>query len=159
MKARHKAAIGGATAAALALAGVMATRWEGERLVAYQDIVGVWTLCDGETKGVHQGDTATHAQCRDMLATRLEQFAAEIQPCLPQGLPDATMAAFIDVAYNIGSAGFCHSSMSRRALAGDLQGACDALLLWDKAGGHAVPGLTRRRMDERQSCLAGLAAP
>ena len=52
---------------------------------------------------------------------------------------------------------FCGSSMSRHALAGNLQGACDALLMWNKAGGQVVRGLTRRRTAEHELCLAGLA--
>ena len=46
--------------------------------------------------------------------------------------------------------------MSRRAMAGDLPGACDALLMWNKAGGKVVKGLTKRREAERALCLDGL---
>ena len=158
---KRKVAVGTASAGALMIAMGLATHWEGESLVAYQDVVGVWTLCDGETKGVRKGDTATHAQCQEMLAKRLAQFSAEIAPCLPAGLPDKTEAAFIDVAYNIGSSAFCKSSISKRALAGDLSGACDALLLWNKGriAGILQPitGLTNRRKAERQTCHEGLA--
>ncbi|PJE29977.1 hypothetical protein CVM39_08810 [Pseudooceanicola antarcticus] len=62
----------------------------------------------------------------------------------------------------MGAGAFCGSSMSRRALAGDLAGACDALLMWNKARmkGRLQPvrGLTRRREAERDLCLQGLAA-
>jgi lysozyme len=50
--------------------------------------------------------------------------------------------------------------MSRRALAGDLRGACDALLMWTKARGNGrlvvVRGLVNRRNAERALCLRGL---
>ena len=46
--------------------------------------------------------------------------------------------------------------MSRKAKAGDLRGACEALMLWNKAGGKVVRGLTRRRTAERDLCLEGL---
>jgi len=64
--------------------------------------------------------------------------------------------AFVDIAYNIGVSGFCGSSMARRTNAGDMVGACNALLMWDKVGGKEVRGLTRRRQAERELCLKGL---
>jgi len=149
------------TAGALAIATTMAANWEGLRTRSYQDVVGVWTICYGETKGVVPGQSASPADCKSQLSARLAQFGAEIAPCLPLGLPDKMQAAFIDVAYNIGSAAFCKSSMSRKARAGDLRGACDALLAWNKgriAGVlQPIKGLTNRRNAERQACLEGLA--
>jgi lysozyme len=47
--------------------------------------------------------------------------------------------------------------MARRANAGDLAGACDALLLWNRAAGREVAGLTRRRQRERELCRRGLS--
>lgn len=143
-------------AAALALTAPVVSVWEGRSLNAYRDIVGVPTICYGETKNVRMGDVATPEQCSTMLATRLKEFAVGISPCLPADLSPKTYASFISTAYNIGIKGFCGSSMSRKALAGDLKGACDALLLWNKAGGKVVKGLVNRRNAERALCLEGL---
>ncbi|RLL62869.1 lysozyme [Sinirhodobacter hankyongi] len=142
--------------AVLALAAAVITPFEGRELRAYRDIVGVWTICDGDTQGVRPGQVATPAECDSRLATRVAQFEREIRPCLPAELPDPTRAAFISAAYNIGSGAFCGSSMARRARAGDLRGACDALRLWNRAGGQVVRGLVRRREAERDLCLSGL---
>ena len=143
-------------AAVVALALPMVQKWEGRSLVAYRDIVGVATICDGETRGVRMGDRASPADCDRMTEAAVAEFEAAIRPCLPADLPIASRAAFVVTAYNIGSAGFCKSSMSRRALAGDLRGACDALLMWTKAGGRVVQGLVNRRNAERALCLKGL---
>ncbi|TDX19716.1 lysozyme [Rhodovulum visakhapatnamense] len=153
---RRTAAKGGAAAAVIAAAVALIAPWEGLRTASYQDIVGVWTICYGETRGVGPGQTVAPEECRSRLATRAAQFEAEIRPCLPATLPVETRAAFVSAAYNIGSGAFCRSSMSRRALAGDLPGACDALMLWVKAGGRTVPGLVNRRTAERALCLSGL---
>ncbi|TDX19521.1 lysozyme [Rhodovulum visakhapatnamense] len=152
---RRRTAAGGA-AAVIAAAVALIAPWEGLRTASYQDIVGVWTICYGETRGVSPGQTATPEECRDQLARRTAQFEAEIRPCLPAALPIETRAAFVSAAYNIGSGAFCRSSMSRRALAGDLPGACDALMLWVNAGGQTVPGLVNRRTAERDLCRSGL---
>ncbi|MBL3571372.1 hypothetical protein BV509_20340 [Rhodovulum sulfidophilum] len=152
---RRRTAAGGA-AAVIAAAVALIAPWEGLRTASYQDIVGVWTICYGETHGVGPGQTTTPEECRTKLAARVAQFEAEIRPCLPPELPVETRAAFVSAAYNIGSGAFCRSSMSRRALAGDLPGACDALTMWVKAGGRTVPGLVNRRNAERALCLSGL---
>ena len=147
--------------AAVAIATPVISEFEGRELKAYQDIVGVWTICDGETLNVQSGDTATNAQCDQMLADRVHEYATAISVCLPPALAPETMAAFTSGAYNIGVSGFCGSSMSRRALAGNLHSACDALLMWDKGTVRgvfrAILGLTRRREAERELCLSGLA--
>lgn len=146
------------TIAALAVA--LVGGFEGLRTVAYTDPVGIPTICFGETRGVRLGDTATVDQCKTMLAGRLEGFATEIDRCLPTNLPDGSYVAFLSAAYNIGSQAFCSSSMARMARTGDIRGACHALTKWDKitvAGRKvALPGLTKRRAEERALCLAGL---
>nr|WP_241482183.1 hypothetical protein [Leisingera sp. ANG-Vp] len=42
---------------ALASAVSFIGQWEGLRTEAYRDVVGVWTVCYGETKGVKPGDS------------------------------------------------------------------------------------------------------
>ncbi|MGI3165679.1 lysozyme [Pseudooceanicola sp. 200-1SW] len=124
--------------------------------------VGIATICTGHTEGVALGDTATAEDCREMFLAEVMAFETRIRPCLPEVLPDQSRAAFVSAAYNIGAGAFCGSSMSRRALAGDLAGACDALLMWNKARVQGVlrpvTGLTRRRQAERALCREGLGA-
>lgn len=151
------AAIGGG---AIALAVALIAPFEGLETKAYRDIVGVWTVCYGETRGVRPGQSYTPAQCKTMLADRVAEFDRNIQRCLPGGLPDPTRASFVSLAYNIGEPAFCKSSISRKALQGDLRGACDSILLYNKARVNGklqeVRGLTRRRNAERDLCLSGL---
>lgn len=139
--------------------GVVAAH-EGLRTKAYIPIPGdVPTICFGETRGVKLGDVKTVEECRAMLGPRLVEFEQGMRACLtnPDAIPDGAYVAFLSVSYNIGTKGFCGSSMARRANAGDLRGACDALLLWDKANGKRIPGLTRRRHEERTMCLKDAA--
>ncbi|ALN73516.1 lysozyme [Aureimonas sp. AU20] len=145
-------------AAVTALVIGLVGAWEGFRPVAYRDVVGIPTVCFGETRGVKMGDRYTLEECRVMLGEGVKQFEAGMRSCLkaPDAIPDKPYAAMISVTYNIGTAGFCGSSMARRLNAGDIRGACDALLSWNKAGGRVVAGLTNRRQDERRLCLEGL---
>lgn len=148
-------AITGAGMLAIAIVG----NWEGLRLYAYQDVVGVWTACYGETKGIRPGMKFTRDQCNVMLIGSLTEHEAGMRRCLkaPDGLPEKSYVAFVSATYNIGVAGFCGSSMARRINAGDVRGACDALMMWVRAGGRVVQGLVNRRTAERKLCLEGLA--
>ncbi|MCE4222125.1 lysozyme [Methylobacterium sp. C25] len=92
-----------------------------------------------------------------MLVKALGEFAgASVEKCITREILDPTYVAFLDLAYNIGSGAFCRSTVVRKFNAGDRRGACDALLLFNKAGGKVIPGLTARRERERALCLKGI---
>nr|WP_301302403.1 lysozyme [Methylorubrum extorquens] len=133
---------------------------EGLRLKTYKDIVGVPTYCYGETQNAKMGQTYTKAQCDELLLKRLDEFAGKVEQCVKKPMSDLTLVAFTGTAYNIGSGGFCGSTIVRRYNAGDYKGACDAILMWNKArvNGKMQPvrGLTLRRERERAKCLEGL---
>jgi len=139
---------------AIALASVAG--YEGLVLHAYPDVVGVPTICYGETKGVKPGDVRTKAQCDEMLSARLVEFNSEINKCVRVELPETRRAAFVSLAYNIGSDAFCKSSVVRNANAGDVRGSCDAMLMWRFAKGIEWQGLINRRHKERALCLVGV---
>lgn len=148
-------ALVGTTAAGLMVATV--GMWEGKRNDPYQDIVGVWTVCYGETRVPMKN--YTNAQCEDMLAEGLADFAEPVLLRNPEllGRPHQ-LAAATSLAYNIGPANYNRSTVARRFSAGNWRGACDAFLLWNKAGGRVVPGLQRRREAERKICLRDIPA-
>ncbi|MDE2472702.1 MAG: glycoside hydrolase family protein, partial [Bradyrhizobium sp.] len=63
------------------------------------------------------------------------------------------LAAFGDLAYNIGVPRFCHSTIARRFNAGDTAGACAAIKWYVYAGGKRLPGLVKRREAEFKLCM------
>lgn len=149
------ALVGAACAAALI---PTVTAWEGTELVPYKDVVGVWTVCVGDTYNVTPGKVATKAECDARLERQLIAHAKPIMECVPgltRNRPNQ-LAAATSLAYNIGSSGFCRSTVARRFNAGRWREGCDAFLMWNKAGKKVVRGLTRRREAERQICLRGL---
>jgi lysozyme len=154
------ALVGAIGVAAAAILSPFVSGWESggkQHLTAYQDIVGVWTLCDGETLGVKKGDTDTAEGCAIRLDTRLAGFAQEVAKCTPslKG-KDEQWAAATSLAYNIGTGAYCKSTVDRQFDAGNPRAACDAFTLWNKAGGRVVQGLTNRRAAERTLCLKGI---
>ena len=145
----------GATAAAALL--LFTAPFEGRSLTTYRDVTGVLTYCDGATENAMWGATYTPAQCNAQLDRDLARHAEGVMACVRAPLSDGQRVAFVDAAYNIGVAAFCGSSMARQANAGHMLAACDALQLWNKAGGKVYAGLVRRRAAERALCVKGLA--
>lgn len=131
---------------------------EGTIYKTYRDPVGVLTYCTGATEGAVWGKTYTPEQCQAQLDKDLQSAATAVMSCVRADMTDGQKIAFVDIAYNIGNAGFCKSSMARKTNEGDKDGGCDALLQYDHAGGHVLPGLTKRRIFEREFCL-GLRKP
>lgn len=167
---RHAPKVAGVTAGAMAIMLAFTSVREGEVRRTYVDHQGkggaVLSYCYGETKGAIAGATYSHEECLAQLRVSALAHAQEVQACLPAGLPDQTAAAFYDMGYNLGTGAFCKSSMSRKALAGDLPGACDAILKYVysngkdcRLSGSNCGGIVKRRNDERALCLKGLSAP
>jgi lysozyme len=150
--------IAGAVTALGLLATAVIGNYEGLRLYAYKDVIGVWTACYGETKGIKPGMKFTKDQCDVMFIESLTGYEQQMRYCLnnPDEIPMKTYVAFLSLAYNIGGGGFCKSSIVRDWNAGRAFRACDDLLKYVKAGGRTIQGLVTRRKAERKLCLAGL---
>lgn len=137
-----------AAAVAVALPTIMV--FEGLVLRPYRDPVGILTVCYGETAAEMR--RYSPAECRDLLEQSARKHAADIEPCLPGGLPERVYAASVSFAYNVGAQAFCGSTMARKLRAGDLPGACAELSRWVYAKGQLLPGLVKRRAAERAMC-------
>ncbi len=149
-------------AAFTALAVAHIGKWEGLRLTAYRDIVGVWTVCFGETKGVQPGDTYTRAECEAMLAREVIAYRDRLHGyfsvgTISQRLPVTRDVAYVSLAYNVGVSGAGRSTAVRRLNAGDIAGGCTAIGWWNRAGGRVIRGLVNRRADDMALCRNGLA--
>lgn len=140
---------------AAAVAGFVSMK-EGRSLTAYRDIVGVVTICDGDTTNVKMGQRATHAECDARLIEQLRIHERGMDKCLKVDLPFETKKALLSFTYNVGVGAFCKSTLLIKVNIGDTRGACDELLKWNRAGGRVVRGLTIRREEERKMCLEGL---
>lgn len=130
--------------------------WEGLQLVAYRDPINIPTICYGETKNVRMGMKATKAECDAMLIESLIEHEDGMLRCLKREVPDGAHLAFLSLTYNVGVGNFCRSTLVKKANAGDIKGACEELMKWNRAGGVVFRGLTNRRKAEREICLRGI---
>lgn len=145
-------------AAVIATATPFIAKWEGVSTVAYRDIVGVPTVCYGETRGVQMGQTYTKEQCDTMLKKAVGDYYLNLQPYMTNpNIPISVQASMLELAYNVGISAVGNSTMMKLANAGKYREACDELSKWVKAGGKTVKGLENRRADSKYNlCLKGL---
>ena len=147
------AVVGAAAVGLVAIVG----QWEGKSNDPYKDIVGVWTVCYGETNTDMR--RYSDAECSDMLAGSLADYATVVLNRNPELRGhDAQVLAASSLTYNIGGAAYSRSTVAKRFSEGRWRSACNAMLMWNKAGGKVVNGLTRRRQAERAICLRDIPA-
>lgn len=142
-----------------AVAGLIAVaaQWEGKRNDPYRDIVGIWTVCYGETRVAMR--RYSDVECKDMLAGGLADFAGPVLKRNPELKGhDPQIIAAVSLSYNIGNAAYRRSSVAREFSAGRWRSACDAFMRWNRAGGRPVQGLTNRRAAERRICIREIPA-
>lgn len=139
---------------AAAILGSTIPDYEGTKYKAYRDVVSVWTICTGDTNNVRPGMVETKEGCQKRLEAQLVAFSTKVLQCTP-GLKDKPypLASAVSLAYNIGAPAYCSSTVAVKFNRGDIKGACDGFLAWNKAGGKVLPGLVNRRAKERAICL------
>lgn len=144
--------IGASIAAAMALAFPLIAQWEGKRNDPYKDIVGVMTVCYGETRV--QMRRYTDTECNAMLQKAIEGFAGEVLKVNPQLINrPIQLAAATSLSYNIGSSAYAKSTVAKKFNQGDYRGACEAFKMWRIAGGKVSQGLVNRRNAEYALCI------
>jgi lysozyme len=100
------------------------------------------------------GQQKTVDQCKALLASRLEEFNRGVDRCVKVPMSAERRAAVVSFTYNVGEGALCKSTFARRLNAKDPL-ACDELMKWTKAKGVMLPGLVRRRQEERRLCMKG----
>lgn len=132
----------------------MIKRFEGLRLRAYKDAVGVWTVGYGHTgPDVHPGMAITGEEAVGLLMQDLRRFERCVDHYLEIEPTQAEFDALVSFAYNLGCKALHDSTLMRKFNAGDKRGAAEEFLRWNHAGGHELAGLTHRRMLEKERFL------
>jgi lysozyme len=124
--------------------------FEGCRLTAYQDSVGVWTIGYGHTKGVHAGMSITQEEAEQMLLTELEEYEGYIEKYVTVPLTQNQFDALVVWVYNLGPTNFRRSTLLKELNSGNYTAAGNEITKWNKAGGKVLAGLVKRREAEAE---------
>ncbi len=125
-------------------------QFEGLRLTAYQDSVGVWTIGYGHTgSDVHPGLTITQQQASDLLRKDVASAVATVNRLVSVPLTQNQFDALVDFVFNAGAGNFADSTLLRDLNAGNYAGAAAQFPRWVHAGNQILPGLVTRRNAEQ----------
>lgn len=126
---------------------------EGYSPVAYRPVPGdVPTIGFGTTDGVKMGDRIDPVQALTRKLADVQRFEGALRQCVRVPLHQHEYDAYLSLAYNIGSGAFCGSTLVRLLNQGQYREACDQILRWTKFKGEDLPGLVKRRSQERDLC-------
>lgn len=149
--------------AALMMLVPMLEEKEGISTIAYQDVGGVWTICNGETNGVYAGMQVTEEFCKKLTPKQASTFMMKVFHKLKFPVSLDTFVSHVSFAYNVGPYGYYGSQVLKLTNQGKVAEGCRAMMNWYKAGGKSCylksskcPGLINRRKDEVRTCLRGL---
>lgn len=134
-------------------------QYEGCRLTAYQDCIGIWTIGYGWTqpidgKIIAKGMLIDQQKADALLKQGIAQFERCVNNVVKILINQNQYDALVDFTYNLGVNAPKSSTLLKKLNAGDYNGAANEFLKWNKAGGKMWEGLTRRREAEKSLFLS-----
>jgi lysozyme len=109
---------------------------EGSRNKAYKDSKGLWTIGVGHLIKPDEQHlitaTLTDEQVEELLRSDLKWCSEAVESSVKVPLTQSQFDALYSLCFNIGGTAFKNSTVVKRINANDLQGAADAILMWNK---------------------------
>lgn len=128
---------------------LLVTNYEGLRLEAYQDSVGVWTIGYGHTDDdVFPGMTITEDEADQILMEDVDRFEEFVNDAVTVPLTQWQFDALVSFCFNLGQGNLGGSTLLRVLNGGDYKTAAQEFNEWIYAGGKKLRGLVRRRKAE-----------
>ncbi len=143
---------------------------EGVRLRPYRCPAKLWTVGVGHVLYPDQGRLPldqrdafplkaednrvfSGAEVDGILSSDLQRFEAGIAKLFPMVLAQGQFDALVSFAFNLGLGGVQRSTLRQKVLRGEVE-AADEFLKFTRGGGKILPGLVKRRNDERALFLS-----
>ena len=144
---------------------------EGVRFKPYRCPAKLWTVGVGHVLYPDQGRlpldqrdafplkaednrTFSKAEVDGILSADLQRFEAGITKLFPVVLAQGQFDALCSFAFNLGLGGVQRSTLRQKVLRGEVEAAADEFLKFTRGGGKILPGLVKRRNDERALFLS-----
>lgn len=129
-------------------------RFEGCRLNAYQDSVGVWTIGYGHTKNVKKGMLITQDQADKFLKEDLKVYENYVKTYVSYNINQNQFDALVSFTYNVGGGNLQKSTLLVYLNQGKITFAANEFDKWTYAGGKKLTGLVNRRKAEKELFLS-----
>ena len=144
---------------------------EGVRLKPYRCPAKLWTVGVGHVLYPDQGRLPldqrdayplkaedqrafSGAEVDGILGADLQRFEVGIAKLFPVVLTQGQNDALVSFGFNLGLGGVQRSTLRQKVLRGEMEAAADEFLKFTRGGGKILPGLVKRRNDERALFLS-----
>jgi len=133
---------------------------EGFRRKPYQDPIGLWTIGvghligDGKKLPREWNRELTDEEVDELLYEDLERFESGVERLAEVSLTQGQFDALVSFSFNVGLGNFQSSTLRSKLKRGDYEGAANEFWKWRRAGGKILPGLVKRREDEKNLFLS-----
>ena len=144
---------------------------EGVRFKPYRCPARLWTIGVGHVLYPDQGRVPlderdafwltaednrvfSGAEVDGILSADLRRFEVGVAKLFPVGLTQGQNDALVSFSFNLGLGGVQRSTLRQKVLRGELEAAADEFLKFTRGGGKILPGLVKRRNDERALFLS-----
>jgi lysozyme len=138
--------------------------FEGKKLKAYKDSVGIWTIGFGSIyhydlkRPIQRGDVITEEKAIEWLQKEIKDKTRSIKQFITVPINKNQLDALISLVYNIGLSAFKKSTLLKLLNQNaDKISVADQFLRWNKGRINGklvtIPGLTNRRKLERELFL------
>ena len=119
-------------------------------------IQGALPLDQRDSFSLEQNDSRTFStgEVDGLLAFDLQRFEVGVARLFPVVLTAGQNDALVSFAFNLGLGGVQRSTLRQKVLRGETQEAADEFLKFTRGGGKVLPGLVKRRNDERALFLS-----
>jgi len=102
----------------------------------------------------HDNRTFSKDEVDGLLAFDLQRFETGITRLFPMVLTIGQNDALTSFAFNLGLGGVQRSTLRQKVIRNEIQEAADEFLKFTRGGGKVLPGLVKRRNDERALFLS-----
>lgn len=125
-------------------------RFESCALKAYKCPAGVRTIGYGNTAHARTRSECSKEEAERWLKEDIELCEIIISGAVRASLNQNQFDALVSLVFNIGGGNFGKSTLLKKLKAGDSAGAAAEFGRWIYAGGKVLPGLVKRRAEERK---------
>lgn len=110
------------------------------------------TIGFGSTGGVKMGDTITVTRGLVRLKEDASEAEKAVKRCANVPMYQHEFDAWVSFTFNVGSGAFCSSTAAKLLNQGKYLEACAQMDRWVYQKGTVLPGLVKRRSEERKLC-------
>ena len=127
--------------------------FEGIKNKAYKDSVGIWTVGIGfitvDGVKVNENTTLTNDQIEEQFFKQIVKYENAVNNNVKSVLNQNQFDALVSFTFNLGEGSLKSSTLLKKVNVNPNDTSiCAEFLIWNKAGGRVIDGLTKRRQAE-----------